>query len=628
MIQLLAQLHVAGALKTGVTPDADALFARRADRQGRRWAKRVGSVLSARMPLVNPDAVLAALVPLVRPLCNAGGFLLWLVLVTPAAVLAGMHWAPLTDNFANRITAGQSLLLMWVVFLGLKILHELGHAMLTRVWGGEVHEMGVMIVAGTPVPYVDASTAGAFRSKRRRMAVAAGGMVAELAVAAVSMYVWLWAEPGVVRTLAFDAMLVGGISTVLFNANPLMRLDGYYMLADWLEIPNLRQRASAYAAALVERHVFGSRLATPPAGSASERAWLLLYAVASLAYRPLVVWALFMAVAQRSFALGVVFAAVAGVFWVLAPLLQGALHVLTSPRLRTVRGRAVLVTLALLVGVVGAFGFVPVRYRSRVEGVIWVPEEATVRASADGFVARIEATPGTRVARGDVLVVLSDAELPAQIREYEARLRELDARVDERRPTDAVKAEQLRDERQWVERSLADARRREADLIVRSATDGTFVVAKPDDLPGRYLKKGELIGYAVELDTVTVRAVVAQDRIDLVLRDTQTVHVRLAERLDTPIPGAIRRAVPAASDRLPTAALGSGGGGRIAVDPRDASGTTAMQKLFQVDIQLDTPTRLLNVGGRAYVRFDHGVAPLAAQWYQDVRQLFLTRLGV
>jgi putative peptide zinc metalloprotease protein len=453
-------------------------------------------------------------------------------------------------------------------------------------------------------------------------------MLAELAVAAAAMYVWLGAEPGLVRTLAFDAMLVGGVSTVLFNANPLMRLDGYYMLADWLEIPNLRQRASAYAGALIERHAFGSRLSTPAPGTRGEHAWLLAYAVASLAYRPLVVWALFVAVAQRSFALGVVFAALAGAFWIVAPLAQGAAHVLASPRLRAVRGRAVLVTLALVVGVASAVGFVPVRYRSRAEGVIWVPEEAAVRAGADGFVERIVATPGARVARGDVLLILGDSQLPVQILELQARLRELDARVDERRPTDAVRAEQLRDERRFVERGLADARRRAEDLLVRSATDGTFVVASPDDLPGRYLRKGDLIGYAVDLGTVTVRAVVPQDRIDLVLRDTEAVHVRLAERLDTPIAGSIRRAVPAASERLPAAALGSGGGGRIAVDPRDASGTTALQRLFQVDIELDTPARLLNVGGRAYVRFDHGVAPLATQWYQDMRQLFLTRIGV
>ena len=106
------------------------------------------------------------------------------------------------------------------------------------------------------------------------------------------------------------------------------------------------------------------------------------------------------------------------------------------------------------------------------------------------------------------------------------------------------------------------------------------------------------------------------------------MDVRLAERLDESLPAVVKRVVPGASERLPTAALGSVGGGRFAVDPRDSQGTMAVERLFQIDLELPADARVLNVGGRAYVRFDHGRAPLALQWYRHMRQLFLSRLNV
>ena len=148
------------------------------------------------------------------------------------------------------------------------------------------------------------------------------------------------------------------------------------------------------------------------------------------------------------------------------------------------------------------------------------------------------------------------------------------------------------------------------------------------ELTGRFLKDGELIGYVVELGTVVVRAVVRQEEIERISHDTTAVQVRLAERLDQPLPARIRRIVPAAAERLPDAALGTEGGGRVLTDPRDTSALTALHKFFELDLEVSTGRPLLNAGGRAYVRFDHGRRPLAQQWYREVRQLFLAQFNV
>jgi putative peptide zinc metalloprotease protein len=252
-----------------------------------------------------------------------------------------------------------------------------------------------------------------------------------------------------------------------------------------------------------------------------------------------------------------------------------------------------------------------------------------VRAGVDGFVDTIAAPPGHRVRRGQPLFTLTDETVITRVAEIEARHRELVARHDASLVRDRVTARMVADELAYVERELAEARRRASDLTVRAAIDGTFVVPMPEDLPRRFVKRGELVGYVIDPDTITLRTVVPQADIDLVRHETRAVHVRLAERLGDSVPGAVPRVVPAATAHLPTTALGRGGGGTIAVDLRDDRGTKAVERLFQVDVQL--PRRAspyVNVGGRAYVRFDHGRVPFAQQWYRQLRQLFLSTFDV
>jgi putative peptide zinc metalloprotease protein len=137
-----------------------------------------------------------------------------------------------------------------------------------------------------------------------------------------------------------------------------------------------------------------------------------------------------------------------------------------------------------------------------------------------------------------------------------------------------------------------------------------------------------LLAYVLELQRLTVRAVVAQDAVDLIRHRRHGIEVRLAEDLAETRPAILRREVPGASEALPSPALGSAGGGKVVVDPRDARGATAAGKVFQVDLELPSRSGLVDVGGRVYVRFDHGRLPLAQQWYLHLRQIFLARFDV
>jgi putative peptide zinc metalloprotease protein len=301
---------------------------------------------------------------------------------------------------------------------------------------------------------------------------------------------------------------------------------------------------------------------------------------------------------------------------------------MTSPRIRSVRPRAFTVTAIIVGAIVFLIGFVPAPYRTGAEGVVWMPEEAIVRAGTEGFVDKIAIKSGTHVKPGTVLVTLSNPPLITREVIAAGAVQELEARRVQYLFTDPVKASVARDELEHARERLRRVRSELADLVIRSKVSGTFVVPVPEDLPARFMRKGELLGYIVEPDRTTVRTVITPTHIDLVRNQTQGAAVRLADNVIEIVPAAIQTFVPGASEQLPARQLGTVGGGTIAMDPSDSQGFTALQKVFQVDLEIPPQPEPVRLGGRAYVRFDHGWAPLAVQWYFQIRQIFLSRFDV
>ncbi|HDR17038.1 MAG TPA: hypothetical protein ENN79_16430 [Desulfobacteraceae bacterium] len=284
--------------------------------------------------------------------------------------------------------------------------------------------------------------------------------------------------------------------------------------------------------------------------------------------------------------------------------------------------------MAVTVGIVALVTLVPVPLSTVTDGVVWAPENAFVRAGADGFVERLLVEPETDVRPGQPLVECSDPFLPAEIKVLESKIQELEAMYDAEILSDRVKAAGTRKEIEHVTAKLEDAYERAADLTILSPCAGTFVVPVPQDLPGTFLRRGELVGYLVGRGCMNVRVVVQQADADLVRNRTHAVHVRFPETLDKSIPAVVAREVPAATDQMPGRALTREGGGRIAVDPRDELGIKAFQKLFLIDIELPELPGYYNIGGRVHARFDHGKEPIVHRWYREIRQLFLSRFNV
>jgi len=628
MIGLLSQLHAVDVLQTDVPPDTLELFRRFEKRQTVKWKQNIRNPLAMRFSIFDPDSFLRRFQGLVRPLFSWFGALVWLLVMLIGVILAGFHWPDLTKGVTDRILTPSNLILLWVIYPFLKAFHEFGHAFAIKVLGGEVHEMGIMFLVLTPVPYVDASSALAFRSKWQRILVSAVGVGVELFIAALALIVWTTVEAGMVRALMYNIIIIAGISSLLFNGNPLLRYDAYYILADLLEIPNLGPRGNQYVMYLVQRYLFGVRDAEPPVSSSGERVWFVVYTVLSFIYRIVIYVAILQFIAGRFLTIGLLLALWAAVMMLVMPVIKGMRFILSSPKLGRKRKRAIVVSAIAFTVLMGIVVLVPMPLATVAEGVLWFPEEANVRARTDGFIEQVIGVQGTEVKKGELLIQCSDPFLPARIRVLESQLRELEIQFDMKERTDRVQAQVTMDDIKQVRQQLDFARIKANELTIYSRANGIFFVPTPQDLPGRFLKRGIVVGHVLNSAGITARVVVYQSNVDLVRNRTLRVKIRLPERITESLPASLIREVPAGTDQLPATVLSQIGGGKVATDPRDQKGLKTIQKVFLFDIQMPHRAYLFTVGGRVHVRFDHGFEPLAWRWYRAVRQLFLRRFNV
>lgn len=628
MVDLLVQLHAADLLQADTTPDSAVLFERHNKKRRATLMQWLMNPMSVKLPLVDPDAFLARWAPHVAWCFSRTGAAIWLAVALPAMVLAAQHWQELTNNLSDQVLSSSNLMVMALVYPVVKLLHELGHGFATRVWGGAVHEMGLMFLVFAPVPYVNASSSAAFPSRSQRAIVAAAGMLVELFVASLAMYVWVLAEPGVVRAIAFNIMVVAGVSTLVVNGNPLLRYDGYYILSDLIEMPNLAQRGQKFLAYLWDRHVFGVLDMEPLHETPAEKRWLIFYTPLAWCYRVFVTVSIILFVAGEFFIFGVLIALWGAVTLLGMPLWKAYRHVTRSPVLQRRRAQAIRISMGIFAGMMVFVFVVPAPLHTFAQGVVWLPDESMLRAREGGFFVHWLVQPGERVRKGAPLFLLEDRVLATEVEVARAKVTEAEAKYRSEQFSDPAKAAASRDQLEQERIILHKTEERAEKLVGHAETDGVLVAPQSQDMPGRYFKKGELIAYVLEKNTLIARVVVPQDDIDLVRTRYHLAEFRFADWIgQVHDAGMVRQAVGGV-DELPTAALGIQGGGEIPTMPSDTNGIKTMERVFMVDLALPASAPPSAFGERVYVRFDHGFEPLAWQGIRRLRQLFLSRFGV
>jgi putative peptide zinc metalloprotease protein len=604
--------------------------------------------------------------------------------VAAGGLLAAVQLPALQASLAQQLGSSHFVVMAAAVYPAIKLLHELAHALAVRRFGGVVRQCGVAFFFLVPAPFVDASAASGFARRRQRITVSAAGIATELLLAAAALALWQVVQPGLLRDLLLAVATTSAVSTLLANANPLVRMDGYHVLCDALALPNLAARSRRFWLDHLRRHVLQLPVAVRPTPRVVQRvaytvyapaAWLFAAAMAAAA----AVWLAGMA---PTVALVMGLAAVWGLAVVPAwRLLQ---WLVWAPELAGQRSRSGVVVggAALVLGT--AVLALPLPHSTTAQAVAWMPEEALVRAQVDGFAGPLLLPVGSSVQPGTPLLQLQNT--PLQLNVLRTRALRVAAEMDEARAlhgADPARAARARAEAQALAQREADLQQRVAHLTLASGRAGQLSWVAPQQLPGRWVQRGDVLGHvlagpvltpagppagpgaqvmpaqantnnehtaAAQADTVLARAAVPEADAVTLLQGVQRVSVVVAGQAGRSYAAQWDGRMPQASTRLPSAALGTAGGGAVPSDlsadlsadisadrpePNANPGSSktpglhSREPVVVVDVQVHglQAQQLGGLGGRLYVRFDHGTQPVGVRLWQRTQQLLLRHWG-
>ena len=625
-VNLLGQLYQSNLLHYEAG-DAAELFRRQQKRQQRELRSRLLGIMFLRIPLLDPDRFLVRTLPLVGWLISVTGLLLWMAVVGAGLKTVADNWDALLAQ-GKGVLAPQNLALFYVALILSKLLHELGHAYFCRKFGGEVHTLGLMMLVFTPVPYVDVTSSWSLRSRRQRVLVGAAGMIVELFLAALCSFIWARTGPGGVNAVCYNIMFITSVSTLLFNLNPLLRFDGYYILTDLIGMPNLAQRSGMHLKHLWKRWVWGLKKSRSPATNGREKVWLTGFGITSGIYRLFVFGAVLLFVADQFLILGLIMAVACLIGWLVAPAIRLIRYLAAHAELDKHRGRAVATSVAIAAAVIGFLQFFPWPRHFEAHGVVEAEHFMPLITETGGYVTSIQGTPGGLVKSGEVLITMENPELEARLRQATAELEELRVRLRYARNAEPASIIALEKRIVAAEENVTELNREAGSLKITARQDGIWSFLHGASMTGMWIPRGTPLGMIVDPGSHEFTGVVRQADSAFLFGSVPLtdVEVRIRGQAAASISSPTLEKVPGGRNVLPSASLGAKGGGEIPVMADDPSGRKSSEPFYIVkaDLREAGGVKLLH-GQSGIVRFRAGSEPLLQGWIRSLRQLLQRR---
>lgn len=633
VIQLLGQLYNSNLLLGDIPADSQGLLKRHKQRIQKEITGQIRGFLFLKIPFLDPDRFLKALMPLVGWMFSSVGLVLW-ILAAVLGIIYSLGSIDVLIGNTSSVLAPENLVLLYAGFAISKILHEFGHAFACKRFGlksgsgGQVHKMGVMLMILTPVPFVDCSSSWAFRSKWQRMLVGMAGMLVDLGVASISIIVWSQtAEGSTLHALAYNIMFVTSVSTLVFNGNPLMRYDAYYILSDFLEIPNLSSRSNSYVFYLCRKYVLGAKEAQMQTGGKRERFWLFVYSISAFLYRTIVMFGIALFLADQLFLFGVLFGIALTFRLFLKPIWTYLKYLFADRELRYCRQRAFAVTGFLLLTFLFILGVQPLPDRIRIEGVVEPMELSSVYTKVEGFLK--SASVEQQVEAGQTLFELTNKNLETILKTEEIEIKRLKLEYRQARYEDLVKAQVLLKQIDTLEESLKNTILKRQGLIVKATNNGLWHTEDLKKKIGSYLRKGTEVGRLCSENNYLIRAVASQEQVQLLDTGNKYIEMRVKGRPGQFMKGDSFRKIPVGLDYLPSAALGYIAGGVVETKSSDSSGRQTREKFFEVQVTPDqNDMKNLLPGQIIVIRFELKPKSLASQLWRAVKQQFQKRFRI
>jgi len=556
-------------LESETADQSDRRYEQALKTEGKKPKPVLQKVFFLPIPIGNPDGVLNRALPWLRWTLSLPFVLLWLGILIYAGVLLADNWRPFLKATSAAVLP-QNWFFLGLTYVALKLIHELWHGIMAKKYGAVVPEWGVQLLAFiTPLTYVDASGSWRFANRWHRIYVAGAGMFIELFLAAIAVIVWVRTSPGVVNTLAYNTICAASTITILFNANPLMRFDGYYILSDLIRIPNLSTKGQQFMQWLWRKVLYAVKDRPPPSFLAQP--WAIgIYGFLSFFWRWIIWIGIMVTVALLFKGVGIILVTLAVMGLIFGAIYKSVKYLLTgSGGARPSLSRALLQLSLIACGVAALGYFLKISPAPKAVAVIEYPDKAILRTESGGFVREILCENGERVEAGQVLARLEN--LP---KENELEQLRLDIKHSELRRRSYFEAERLSAYQAETEllralhEKLESTRIQVEGLTFRAPFPGRVHGRRLESLPGKYLEPGkEILTVLPEKSPRVLLSLQQKDVKALLQSGSGELNLRL-RGYGRALPAQIQRLESRATTAVPHPALASSNGGPLLVRAR------------------------------------------------------------
>ena len=663
---LITDLHEKGLVYSNREGQGASLIKKHAEEKKKKFFNTLRSLLYMRLPGWDPERVLVAIYPFFHWMFTPFGVFIWIATVVTSWMLLGTQF----ESFRAELPGFQqffswpNLMYLWITLGISKIIHEFGHGLSCKHFGGECHEMGVMLLVFSPCLYCDVSDSWMLRNKWARIMIGAAGMYIEVFLSAFAIFIWWYTEQGLLHNLAMNVFFVTTITTVIFNANPLMRFDGYYMMSDFLEIPNLRPKADKLLRESFAWYCLGIESKPDPFMPETGRAWFIAFAIAAGVYRWFIVVAItvFLYTVLKPYGLQSIGAtlAVVSMTTIFGNMIWNLYKMISAPRIEPMSKPKIFATLSILGLVI--FAVLQIKMPLHLEAT-FIVEPLNVRhlyTQTPGELMEFSVEPGQVVVADQVVARLSNPDKEDRRRELELKIQlqrhERETQVKLRNMEKVSLAEQ---QINAFTAQLADLDEQLEALTIISPISGTVV--EPPRVPEPSLEttrkqlsqwhgtplRDKNIGATLDERTHLIsiapnekfQAVVLIDQGDVNemvgaklqerLRETEENHQPVEIKFDH-LPGRTYKGliteVSEQSLEYVPELLSNKLGGELPTVTDSQGREKLLSSVYQATVEIDEDTDLLKSGMRGKARFRVEERTAGAWLWRYLKQTFIFRL--
>lgn len=614
----------------GYSPKSDSL--ERLERQARAIQnQKLMSLLnpiSIKFKIFDPTRFLDATEAGSRWLFSKAFLTLWCVLAVVGLYSLLSNWSELSGSSVGILAEGRWIWML-VIWIALKAVHEWAHGIACRRYGGNVPEAGVLLLLFTPMPFVNVTSSWRFKNRWHRFYVAAAGMYVELFISFVAMIVWASSSHQLTKDICFNIFFLSSVTTVLFNANPLMRFDGYYMLTDLLDVPNLYTKGLKWFGDRLKWVLFGTTK-TQDICPRPEMPFVRVYGILAFCWKILISFSLLIAASVMFYGLGLLMAVVAGVLWLGMPVYRFFRNTFAAPVPDYQMKRVVISAVVMLVMLVSGFTILHSPATKSAPAMVQFENEQIIRAHGDGFVKEIRVEDGQYVQQGDVLALLFNDELSTEVANLERLVKE--SEIKSRIHTKSAELTEAQVElknRDSLLKKLHEKQQQLENLTVIAPINGYVFQRQLSNRIGEYLHHGDELMTVAQTNSRKIIVSIGQE-------DLESLQSEELEMMRVVLPGQnVFRAKldtvnARATDKPTIPAFCASFGGPLAVEPvasTESQDESARYRFltprFDVELSVDAETgEQLTSGqvGRAF--FDTRQQSLGAYLFIETQKWF------